>query len=162
MTGAAWPTVFFCLSTGAALGLLFLLCKALRLAMGAGRLFTAVLDVLYGAFCGAAVFLCALAVDKGRLRFLQAALQVLGAWAAIVALDPLASRLGRGLRFLWQKLSWLLCAPCRWVRQKLPKPRRLKRGAASGKRRARPRQKKRLLPMPGSPRKHTAAKPRKA
>lgn len=139
MTAVSWPTVFFCLLTGAALGLLFLVCKAIRLATGAGRLFTAVLDILYGILCGTTVFLCALAVDKGRLRLLQAALQILGAWAAIIALDPFATTLGKALRFIWRKLSGLICAPFRWVHRKLAahrKPRKRKK-RRKGKKRGR-------------------------
>ncbi len=91
MTGGTWPIALFCLTSGAALGALFLLCKALRLALGGGKLLTAALDTAFGLVCGAVVFLCALAVDKGRLRLLQAALQALGAWGVVVSLDPLAT-----------------------------------------------------------------------
>lgn len=122
MTGAQWPIVFFCLAAGAALGALFLFCKTLRLALGAGRLLTALLDVLFGLVCGAVVFLCALAVDKGRLRLLQVVLQALGAWSAIVALDPFAAKLGKGLGFLRRKLAALACMPMRWAWRKLPRP----------------------------------------
>lgn len=119
MTGGTWPTVLFCLASGAALGALFLLCKALRLALGAGKLLTAALDTAFGIACGGVVFLCALAVDKGRLRLLQMALQALGAWGAVVSLDPLATSGGKALRFLWQKLSRFFSAPFRWAKGKL-------------------------------------------
>ena len=113
MTAWAWPAAFFCLGTGAALGLLFLLCKMVRIGLGAGPWLTAALDVLFCLICGAVVFLCALAVDKGRLRLFQAALQSLGAWAAVVGLDPLAQRAGRGIGLLRCRVAALLTGPAR-------------------------------------------------
>ncbi len=104
MTGAGAPVVFFCLLTGAALGALFVVLKALRLGLSAGRLLTALLDVLFGIVCGGVVFLSALAVDKGRLRLIQALLQGLGAWAAVTALDPAACALGRAVSLLKRKI----------------------------------------------------------
>lgn len=155
MTGIQWPAVFFCLAAGAALGVLFLLCKVLRLALGAGRLLTALLDVLFGLVCGAVVFLCALAVDKGRMRLLQAVLQAAGAWSAIVALDPFAARLGRGLRLLRRKLAALVGRPLGWARRKLArhKPRKRRaRGVKAGRRGK--------VPRPGaSPRGRAAKRP---
>ncbi len=103
MTGAQAPTIFFCLATGCALGMLFLLLKALRLGLSAGKILTAVLDVLFGIICGAVVFLAALAVDKGRLRLLQAVLQMAGAWAAITAFDPAVCALGRAFSWIKRK-----------------------------------------------------------
>ena len=67
MTGGLVPAGVFCLAAGAALGCLFLLCKALRLALGLGPWATALVDVLFCLVCGAVSFLCALAVDQGRL-----------------------------------------------------------------------------------------------
>ena len=40
-------------------------------------------DMIFCAVCLAVVFLCALAVDKGRLRFFQAGLHLLGAFSVI-------------------------------------------------------------------------------
>ena len=96
MTGGLVPAGVFCLVAGAALGCLFLLCKALRLALGLGPWATALVDVLFCLVCGAWSFLCALAVDQGRLRLFQAVFQGLGAWAAIAGLDPLGRRGGPG------------------------------------------------------------------
>ena len=78
MTGGLVPAGVFCLAAGAALGCLFLLCKALRLALGLGPWATALVDVLFCLVCGAWSFLCALAVDQGRLRLFQAVFQGLG------------------------------------------------------------------------------------
>ncbi len=126
MTGLDAPAVFFCLLTGCALGVLFLLLKALRLSLSAGRLLTALLDAAFGTVCGGVVFLTALAVDKGRLRLMQALLQVLGAWGAIAALDPLACLLGRGIRSLALKLRRAFLRPVRWaggwLRKRMPAP----------------------------------------
>ena len=65
-------------------------------------------DVLFCCLCGGFVFLCALAVDSGRLRLYQAALQGLGAWCVVAAFGPLA-RWGIGrLRKIFGKLCSLL------------------------------------------------------
>ena len=82
MSGQALPLVFFCLATGAAMGCLFLLFQGVGILLGAKKLGTALLDLVFCCLCGGFVFLCALAVDSGRLRLYQAALQGLGAWAA--------------------------------------------------------------------------------
>ena len=55
-----------------------------------------------------AVFLCALAVDSGRLRLYQAALQGLGAWCVVAAFGPLARRGIARLRKIFGKLFSLL------------------------------------------------------
>jgi len=126
MTGLSAPAVFFCLLTGCALGMLFLLLKALRLSLSAGRFLTAVLDAAFGIVCGGVAFLTALAVDKGRLRLMQALLQMLGAWGAIAALDPFACLLGRGIRALALKLRRFFLRPVRWawgwLRKRMPAP----------------------------------------
>lgn len=105
MTGLTLQTACLCLASGAVLGLLFLGCKLIRGLLYGGRLMAAVLDVLFCLTWALTAFLCALVVDKGRLRMFQAALQVLGAWGAVVALDPfvngatkLVRRFGRRLR----------------------------------------------------------------
>lgn len=118
MTAGIAPAAFFCLGTGAALGLLFLLIKAVRLALRGGKLLTAIFDLLFGIFCGAAMFLCALAVDKGRMRLFQAGLQLAGAWAAVVALDPFISGLGMAIRRALAFLCRLACRPVEAGRRK--------------------------------------------
>lgn len=99
MSAGAGETLVFCLGAGAALGCLFLLFRGIGLALGLGKAGQAVLDALFCCLCGGAVFLCALAVDRGRPRLAQMVLQGLGAWAAVAALGPwalgLAGRLGR-------------------------------------------------------------------
>ena len=103
MTGGLVPAGVFCLAAGAALGCLFLLCKALRLALGLGPWATALVDVLFCLVCGASSFLCALAVDQGRLRLFQAVFQGLGAWAAIAGLDPLAAGAARAAKGFFRR-----------------------------------------------------------
>ncbi len=107
MSAGAPAVLFFCLGTGAALGCLFLLFRAVRILAHAGKLLTALLDVLFCCLCAAVVFLCALAVDKGRLRLFQAAPQALGAWAAVTALDPFVAGLAEGVRKIFCKVSGL-------------------------------------------------------
>lgn len=104
MNSGVLPTIFFCLATGAALGCLFLLCKAVRLLLSAGKLCTALIDIAYCLFTAAALFLCALAVDRGRPRFFQFLLQGIGAWSAIAALDPFVAGAARGILFILRKL----------------------------------------------------------
>lgn len=93
----------FCLATGAAMGLAWLLCRVLRQALGAGRIATALADVLCCLLCAGTVFLSALAVDKGRPRLYQLALQGLGGWAAYTALRPLGDRFSALLRKILRK-----------------------------------------------------------
>lgn len=108
MSAGLVQTAFFCLSTGAALGCLFLLCKVLRLLLRLGKVWTAVMDILFCAFCGMVLFLCALAVDKGRFRLFQAVFQGLGAWCAIEVFDPFVSRAAKLLRSMFCKVHTLL------------------------------------------------------
>ena len=84
MSDWALRCVFLCLAVGAVLGGLFLIFKLLRILLGLGKVGTAVLDMIFCAVCSAVVFLCALAVDKGRLRFFQAGLHLLGAFSVIL------------------------------------------------------------------------------
>ena len=98
MSDWALRCVFLCLAVGAVLGGLFLIFKLLRILLGLGKVGTAVLDMIFCAVCSAVVFLCALAVDKGRLRFFQAGLHLLGAFSVILALDPFVSGTAAGLR----------------------------------------------------------------
>lgn len=83
MSAGIVPVLFFCLATGAAMGCLLLVFQAVRLLLGDGRLLTAILDVVFCCLCAFVVFACALAVDRGRLRLIQVAAQLLGGWAAV-------------------------------------------------------------------------------
>ena len=98
----------FCLSTGAALGCLFLLFRVMAWLLGVGKFGTAVLDFLFCCLCAAVVFLCALAVDSGRLRLYQAALQGVGAWAVIVSFGPWIHRLALWIQKRFCKLWGIL------------------------------------------------------
>ncbi len=71
MSGLGWPVLSFSLASGAALGCLFLLFRGFSRLLGLKKLGTALLDVLFGGLAGGFVFLCALAVDSGRLRLYQ-------------------------------------------------------------------------------------------
>lgn len=111
MTGAP-AAFFFCLATGAALGCLFLLFQAARILLCAGKPATAALDLLYCCVCAAAVFLCALAVDRGRLRLLQVLAQLLGGWAAVTALGPFTAGLAEAVRKIFCKVSGFFRGIC--------------------------------------------------
>lgn len=137
MTGMTLPSGCFCLMTGAMLGVLFLGCKLLRGLLRGGRLCTAALDVLFCLICALTVFMCALVIDRGRLRVFQAALQGLGAWGAIVALDPLTGGVERLLRRLGRGVKGWLSRPARFFLGRF----RSWRAAAGARRRERRRKK---------------------
>lgn len=103
MSDFALRCTFLCLISGGALGALFLLCKVLRMGLGLGKWAVAVLDILFCLFASVTAFLCALAIDSGRLRFFQAALQLLGGVSVVLVFDPFVSKGARGLRFLLEK-----------------------------------------------------------
>lgn len=121
MTGGTWPQASLCLFSGALLGLLFLACKLLRVLLGLGRLATALLDLAFCLFCGLTAFLCALVLDQGRLRLFQTALQLLGAWGAAAALDPLVEGAARLLRRTAARMRRALGRPLRFLREKWAK-----------------------------------------
>ena len=112
MKNGTCELLFFCLGTGAALGCLLLLFQAVRVLCHAGKLMTALLDVLYCCVTAAAVFLCALAVDKGRLRLLQVLLQLLGGWAAVTALGPFVSGFALRIKKTFCKVGAFLQRKC--------------------------------------------------
>ncbi len=103
MRDLALRCTFLCLISGAGLGAVFLFCKVLRLGLGLRKWAVAVLDILFCLFSSLVVFLCALAIDSGRLRLFQAALQLTGGISVVLVFDPFVSKGARGLRFLLQK-----------------------------------------------------------
>lgn len=119
MTGLTLPTACLCLMTGGALGGLFLLLKLVRGLLRGGRLFAAALDVLFCLIWALTAFLCALVVDKGRLRLFQMVLQVLGAWGAVVALDPFVSGATALARRIARRIGAWLSRPVRFLRRRL-------------------------------------------
>ncbi|RKJ40752.1 hypothetical protein D7X94_06740 [Acutalibacter sp. 1XD8-33] len=120
MSAGILPSGSLCLFSGALLGGLFLACKLLRILLHGGRLCAAVLDILFCLCCAFTAFLCALAVDRGRLRMFQAGLQILGAWGIIAALDPMVEGAARILRRIWSKLAaWIRSFFRNWVRRPL-------------------------------------------
>ena len=143
MNGLSLAAGSFCLCSGAALGCLFLLLKLVRTLLRCGRLATALLDIAFCLFCSAAVFLCALAIDKGRLRLAQAVLQALGAWGAIAALDPLVGGLSllvqRAARRLagWARrpVEWAVCRVGKTCRKYCPKRKKRKNSLPHRKKR---------------------------
>lgn len=136
MNGGGGALVFFCLATGAALGCLFLLFSAICLAFHAGKPVRALLDILYCCLCAGVVFLCALAVDHGRLRMLQAVCQLLGGWAVVTALSPFVSGVAMRLRKIFCKVSAFFRKGCAFLtahfRRQKPKP--AKKRKKTGKR----------------------------
>lgn len=130
MTAVTWPAWGLCMGTGALLGLFFLLLQLIRLLLRGGRFCQAIMDVFFCVVCAAVAFLCALALDKGRLRFFQVSLQLLGGWGTVAALAPLLGRLARGLKWLRAKLGALfrrlvgrpLVKAFVFLKNKLPRP----------------------------------------
>lgn len=141
MRGQALPVAVFCLATGAALGCLFLLFRGLSCLLGLKKWAAALLDALFCCLCGGFVFLCALAMDAGRLRLYQAALQALGAWCAVTALGPLWSRCTAALRKTFCRLWGLLAGTAGILRGffHAGKGRRGLPGKKTGKKRKKPR-----------------------
>lgn len=90
--------LFFSLATGAALGAAWALLRGVCRLLGLGPLAAGFCEGLFGCLAGGFVFLCALAVDSGRLRLYQALPQALGAWAAAAALSSLSQKAGSSLR----------------------------------------------------------------
>lgn len=111
---------FFCLASGALLGLLFLAGEAIAGLLGLKKPGRAVVDLLCCGVAGVTVFLCALAVDSGRLRLFQVALQALGGWAAWAALSPWARRTAH-LGAAWRRRFRAKRGPKSQKRSKKPK-----------------------------------------
>lgn len=119
MSGLTLPAACLCLMTGGALGVLFLLFKLVRGLLYGGKLCAAVLDVLFCLVWALTAFLCALVVDKGRLRLFQAALQVLGAWGAVVAMDPFVNGATAMVRRVGRRVKGWLGRPVRFLRKRI-------------------------------------------
>lgn len=117
MNGLDLPAACLCLWTGAALGAVFLALKLVRMLLRGGRLMTVFFDFGFCLLCSGAVFLCALAVDKGRLRLAQGVLQGLGAWGAVAALDPFVVGLAALIRRLGAKIRAAALRPGIWIRK---------------------------------------------
>lgn len=134
MTWGTLPEASLCLFSGVLLGLAFLAFKLLRVMLGLGRWAAAFLDVLFCLLCALTAFLCALVLDKGRLRLFQAALQLLGGWGAAAALDPLVERAAELIKTVGKKLSGLILKPFKFLGKKLAKTSPKRAGkAAKGK-----------------------------
>lgn len=111
MPELALQYVFLCLGSGAGLGLLYVLLKVCRRLFGIGKFGTALLDIFFFTVVGFVLFLVALAADHGRLRFVQAALQLIGFLSVLLSVDPFADRISRSI---YMKISGL----AKKVRQK--------------------------------------------
>lgn len=94
--------VVLCLSSGAGLGLLYACFKLIRYLLSLGKLCTALLDILFFAVSGVVLFLVALAADNGRLRFLQAALQLIGFLSVLLSVDPFLEGISK---YVYTKIS---------------------------------------------------------
>lgn len=135
MSGQGVAVLFFCLATGAALGCLFLLFRGFSALLGFRKWGTALLDLIFCCLCGGMVFLCALAVDKGRLRLYQAGLQALGAWAVVTAFGPWLGKGVERLKRFFEKLSAILVRRVDFLRRLFTrgKDTQRKRGKKTGK-----------------------------
>lgn len=120
MTAGILPAASLCLASGGLLGAFFLALKLLRTLLTGGRLCAALLDMIFCLCSAVLVFLCALAVDQGRLRLFQGLLQILGAWGVIAALDPGVEGAARLIRRVRRTLAgWTSRFFRRWVRRPL-------------------------------------------
>lgn len=114
-------SIFLCLLTGAALGLLYLLCRAVKLAIGFGKIGEAILDILFCAAGAIVFFLVALAMDKGRIRFFQVAFQLAGFTASILALGPFVVTVSKFVNIIFKRFSKFLSRKIRVLRPKTKK-----------------------------------------
>ena len=130
MTGLTLPAACLCLMTGALLGGLFLFFKLLRGLLYGGRLCAAALDIIFCLVWALTAFLCALVVDKGRLRMFQVVMQVLGAWGTVVALDPFINGVTNIVRRFGRWLGKGLSRPASFLRKRW----RIKRADMKAKR----------------------------
>ena len=89
----ALEQVLGCVLSGAVLGVLFLLLKICRHIFLLKKISVALLDILFCMAASLTVFLFALAIDFGRLRFLQIALQCIGFLSVRLTLDPLVEKI---------------------------------------------------------------------
>ncbi len=115
MTGLTLPAACLCLMTGAMLGGLFLGFKLVRGLLYGGKLCAAVLDVLFCLIWALTAFLCALVIDKGRLRMFQMLLQGLGAWGVISALDPFVNGVTRLVRRAGRRIRRWISRPVQFL-----------------------------------------------
>ncbi len=105
MTGLTLPAACLCLMTGA-------------------------LDIIFCLVWALTAFLCALVVDKGRLRMFQVVMQVLGAWGTVVALDPFINGVTNIVRRFGRWLGKGLSRPASFLRKRW----RIKRADMKAKR----------------------------
>lgn len=119
-----------CLVSGVLLGLLFLVMKILKLAIGIGKIGEAVLDILFWAVMAVVFFLLSLAISGGQLRFVQLALCLMGLFAVLLIFDPFIDMISNKVNIILRRVF----AFFKSKRQLFSRKRRKRKKAAKEKR----------------------------
>lgn len=117
----SFESIILFLSVGVVLGLIFLLIKVLKIVLGIKKIGEAVLDIILCLLSAVVVFLCALALDGGKLRFFQVFLHIIGALSVIWILDPMVQGIARVTSKAGRKLKRFLKAKLEKISQKKKK-----------------------------------------
>lgn len=88
-------SIILFLGVGVGFGAIFLLMKVMKIVLGIKKIGEAVLDIILCLISTIVIFLCALALDGGKIRLLQLLLHGIGALAVIWLLDPLVQGMAR-------------------------------------------------------------------
>ena len=105
--------VIGCAVSGGVLACLFLALKLFRRLFLLKKVSTAILDILFCTAASVMIFFFALAIDYGRLRFFQIALQIIGFISVLLVFDPVIERICERLtKKLYRKLSKLKAKIC--------------------------------------------------
>ncbi len=97
------------LIAGVLWGLLFLAFKIFRTLLGFGKIAEAIFDFILCLIAAVGIFICALVIDSGRVRFFQLFLHAVGAVSIIMALGPFVQVISAKIRRMIVKIkNWFL------------------------------------------------------
>lgn len=105
MEDYAVKVVLLCFFAGFFLGSFYSLLKIMRILFGLKAVSTAVLDIAFMAVAAVVTFLLAFALDFGRLRFYQLALQAMGFAVFMMSIDPFLEYPARKVYIIVTKIS---------------------------------------------------------
>jgi len=97
--------VFFCLVNGTFIGLFYIVLRIIKTIFCMRKIGEAVLDILFCAVSTVMVFLCAYAVDMGRLRFIQVALQIIGVFSVFLVINPVVTVISNRVNIIFLAIS---------------------------------------------------------
>ena len=105
MNALSGEIVFFCLVSGAFIGLFHIILKIIKTIFAMRKIGETVLDILFCALSAVIVFLCAYAIDMGRLRFVQAALQIIGVFSVFLVINPIVNVISNRVNIIFSAIS---------------------------------------------------------